>query len=157
MSLGNVLRIENNTARILGLPPTITFPVGIRLIPGMNTVPVGYMAECDALEVETVNVAGKVNGKRYPGREAVAGFLVKVKIVRPGEPNTTGPQITIFTDDQAGRPDGLPPPDELTDMKSEIALKMIELTDDKEALKRWLERDKRKVVKDAIQTKLAGL
>ncbi len=156
MSIGNVLRIENNTARQLGLPPTTTFPVGIRLLPGMNTVPVGYMAECDALEVETV-VNGKVTGKRYPGREAVADFQKRVKIIRPGEPNSTGPQITVFTDDQAGRPDGLPPPDDLLDMKSEIALKMIELTDDKEALKRWFDRDKRKNVKEAAQSKLASL
>lgn len=150
MSIGNVLRIENNTARKLGLPPTQSFPAGVHLIPGLNTVPVGYMAELDAVEV--VNANGK---KWHPGREAVEGLLKRVRIVTPNG-TTMGPQITVFTDDQAGRSDGPPSPEDLLDLKVAAAVKFVEVTTDVEALKRWQKNDKRPEVKNAINQKLGG-
>jgi len=154
MSIGNVLRIENNTERLLGLPPTQNFPVGVKLIPGLNTVPAGYMAELEAFEVDT-EVNGKKGPKRYPGREAVALLQQPVKIVTSNGTHR-GPQITVFTDDQAGRPEGPPAPEDLKDMKEAAAAKIIAVTTDREALKRWQANDNRPGVQAALAAKLGG-
>lgn len=150
----NILRIENNTERLLGLPPTQSFPAGVRLIPGLNTVPAGYMAELDAAEAET-HINGKPGPKRFPGRDALALLLKPVKIVKTNGTHR-GPQITVFTDEQAGRDDGPPAPEDLKDMKEAAAIKIVAVTNDREALKRWQGNDKRQGVQAAISAKLGG-
>ena len=67
---------------------------------------------------------------------------------------TFGPQITIYTDDQAGREDGIPSPHDLDGLKLTAAVKFVEATNDAEALKRWQKIDKRAEVKAACAAKL---
>jgi hypothetical protein len=69
---------------------------------------------------------------------------------------TFGPQITIFSDDQAGRADGPPMPPDLLDLKVAAAVKFVQVTNDAEALKRWQKADKRPEVLTAISAKLGG-
>jgi hypothetical protein len=149
-SIIGIVQIENNTAGVLGLNPTHNFPVGVKLVPGLNTVPKTYMAELDALEVAT-EIGGKPGPSRFPGRERIA--QLQDPQVRYYDPETArakrGAQITIYTAEQAGRAEGPPAPEDLRAMSLEAA------HNDKEDLKRWRKADGRKDVKAWIDAKLS--
>lgn len=147
-------KIENNTACLLGLPPTESFPSGLRLVPGLNSVPEDYMLE---LKTRAVNPEPRADGTprpvRYPGQEALDAFQVPVRIVTP-DGTHTGPQITIYTDDQAGREEGPPPPHDLSKYeKPEVAIALVRSTRDRKALKEYT-KDKRPAVAAAARERL---
>ena len=147
-------KIDNNTARLLGLPPTDSFPSGLRLVPGLNNVPEEYMAE---LNERTVLQEPKADGTprpvRYPGREVLADLQVPVRIVTP-DSVSTGPQITIYTDDQAGREEGPPAPHDLSRYdKVEVAVALVRSTKDRKALKEYV-KDRRPEVSAAARARL---
>jgi hypothetical protein len=148
-------KIENNTARLLGLPPTETFPAGVTLVPGLNSVPESFIEE---LREKVVTPEPKADGTprqvRYPGREALDGLLIPVRIVKPDSVHT-GPQITIFTDEQVGREEGPPIPHDLSKYeKVEVAVALVRATSDKTALKAYT-KDKRQAVREAAQARLS--
>lgn len=147
-------KIDNNTARLLGLPPTENFPAGLRLVPGLNNVPLDYLDELKAREIAPEpKPDGKPRAVRYPGREALDNLLVPVKIVKP-DGATFGPQITIYTDDQAGREEGPPAPHDLSKYeKEEVAIALVRSTKDRGALKSYA-KDKRPAVAAAARAKL---
>jgi hypothetical protein len=147
-------KIENNTARLLGLPPTDSFPAGIRLVPGLNNVPEDYLDELKARAVQPEpKPDGTPRAVRYPGRELLDDYLVPVRIVKPDSVHT-GPQITILTNDQAGREEGPPPPHDLSRYeKVEVAVALVKSTKDRTALKAYT-KDKRQEVAAAARAKL---
>ncbi len=75
--------IENHLSRLLILPPTESYPDGLRLVPGENLVPNRYLSELEAKEIilhkhtEVADADGNIQtrklyaGVRYPGREAL--------------------------------------------------------------------------------------
>jgi len=149
-------KIENNTARLLGLPPTDSFPAGLRLVPGLNNVPEDYMEE---LQARVLTPDPKSDGTprpvRYPGREVLADLQIPVRIVTP-DSITNGPQITIFTDDQVGREEGPPAPHDLSKYdKLEVALALVRSTRDRKALKEYT-KDRRPEVATAARERLEG-
>ena len=147
-------KIENNTARLLGLPPTESYPAGLRLLPGLNNVPLEYMEE---LEAVCVTPEKKPNGEarpvRYPGREALSGLQIPVGIQKV-DSRHNGPQITIYTDDQAGREEGVPMPLDLASYKDDVAVALVRSTRDKKALKAYA-KDKRPAVAAEANARLA--
>lgn len=132
------LKIENNTARVILLFPTDSFPEGIKLVPGLNTVPALYMEEFKGREVATESRAGKPGKSRFPGREVLEQLKEPVRIVTK-DGIRIGPQITVYEDQQVGREDGTPPPQSLKGLNDIAAEKIIEITSDRKALKRWAE------------------
>lgn len=146
-------KIENNTACLLGLPPTDSYPSGLRLVPGLNNVPEEYMEELQSRSVMPEPKAdGTPRPARYPGREALAAFQIPVRIVTP-DSVTTGPQITIFTDDQAGREEGPPAPTDLGKYDDKVAVALVRSTKDRKALKAYTQ-DKRAAVATAARERL---
>jgi hypothetical protein len=140
-----VKRIENNTSCILTLPCTDGFPLGIRLVPGLNSVPLKYLSELNDFEVEGGIIrrgAKEVQTEnQFPGRKALEMLQQPVRIVRAtGE--HFGPQITIYElGDKAveGRDDGPPAPPSLPQNK-DAAMAIVRATTDRAALKRWSEQ-----------------
>ncbi len=124
MSNQNCWRAENHLSCLIVLPPTDSFPQGVRLIPGLNSVPTKYFDELDAKEKPVYKVVKKpMNGvlvsnyelvdTRYPGREQLAK-LTDVSVHRvTAEGRSYGPQLTVHREELAGRPDGPPPPPQL--------------------------------------------
>jgi hypothetical protein len=121
------------------LPCTDTFPNGLRLIPGLNSVPLDYFEELNGLYKEPRSVMTKSGNKkqtkeRWPGRVQLAKLQESVRLVTArGE--DFGPQITIYEDIQ-DRPDGPPAPLNLP-VNVEAAKAVIRQTADRDALKRW--------------------
>lgn len=164
-----IRRIENHTSRLIVLPSTLSFPNGIRLIPGLNTVPVMYLEELEAYSTPAreVLVGGrKVQRKeRFPGREVLEDL--QKPVTRPNSERSfhiaahnglarySGPQITIYPDAMEDRPDG-PPPPEFLPTKKEQALPIIAVTTDRAALKRWSQQGRGEVAQ-AAAAKLASL
>ncbi len=135
----SIKHIENHTSHLIILPCTDTFPNGLRMIPGLNSVPMDYFEELNETFKEVRSVTTK-SGKekktkeRWPGREALAKLLQPVRLVTArGEEH--GPQITIYEDIQ-DRPDGPPPPLNLP-VNVEAAKAVIRQTADRAALLRW--------------------
>lgn len=134
-----IKHIENHTSHLIILPCTDTFPNGLRLIPGLNSVPIAFFEELNGLFKEVRTVMTKSGNKkqtkeRWPGRDSLAKLLQPVRLVTArGE--DFGPQITIYEDIQ-DRPDGPPAPLNLP-VNVEAAKAVIRQTADREALKRW--------------------
>jgi hypothetical protein len=167
-----IVHVENNTSRPIGLPPVSDFPSGVRLLPGLNSVPTQYM---DALQ-DVFKPGGKMRiggqkivaedgsvqvlgGKlvtttdRWPGRDALAELQVPVRIVK-ADGVKHGPQITIYPDLQ-DREDGPEAPHYLPQNK-DAALAIIRATSSKDALQRWSSQGKGEVPQ-AAATKLATI
>lgn len=167
-----ITHVENNTSHRINLPPAGSHPSGVRLLPGLNSVPTKYL---DALR-EVFKPGGKVRiggqkfsnedgstvimgGKivtaedRYPGREALDLLLQPVRIVK-ADGVTYGPQITIYPD-LLDREDGPEPPHYLP-QNEDAAIVIIQATTNKDALQRWSKQGKGKVPQ-AAATKLATL
>ncbi len=137
-----IRRIENNTSACLTLPPVEEFPVGIRLMPGLNTVPIKYLDALESLEIEGVQVRRKgvlvQTENEFPGQRALKLLQIPVRIVKAsGE--THGPQITIYDDPLADREDGPPAPPMLP-QNVDAAMAMVRATTNRAALKRWSEQ-----------------
>ncbi len=134
-----IKHIENHTSHLIILPCTDTFPNGVRLIPGLNSVPMDYFEELNALtkparEVVTKSGLKKMTKLRYPGRDTLDKLLTPVRLVTArGE--DFGPQITIYEDVQ-DRPDGPPAPMVLP-VNVEAAKAVIRTCSDRKALERW--------------------
>lgn len=134
-----IKHIENHTSHLIILPCTDTFANGLRLIPGLNSVPMDYFEELEGLykppmEVRTKNGSKKMTKERWPGKEALEKLLAPVRLVTArGEEH--GPQITIYSDIQ-DRPDGPPAPLNLP-VNVDAAKAVIRQTADRAALVRW--------------------
>jgi len=163
MSL-TVVRIENNTLGFIFLPPTINYPRGFRLLPGLNSIPERYMAELKSYAVpnnpkfEYDEVTGEERkvpgGIRRPGLEALEALQKPVVIRRIGT-ESFGPQITIHRDPLVDREDGPPPPVSLPGDAKAAAL-IIASTTDLGALKRWT-KDKRLEVSQAAEARMLAV
>lgn len=151
--MADVKRIENHTARVLILPGTESHPEGKPLIPGLNTIPNLYWDELQAYEVDKFDRSGKKKGTRFPARETLEQLQVPVSIVT-GKGVSFGPQITIYEDAMVDRPDGIIP--ESLDTYNEVAaLKMIEIVNDRTALRRYT-KSRLPSVAAAAKAKLGG-
>jgi hypothetical protein len=169
-----VKKIENHTARFIDLPPILgietgeedgdftDFPNGLRLQPGLNSVPVLYL---DALAAQKRVMCDKMGrprvGKkgeplyRYPGLEIMAQLIAPVTIVTT-QGTKISPQVTVYEDAQVGREDGPAAP--LTLPASAAAAKaIIAVTTERAALERWSKATKDSELKIIIATRLAGL
>lgn len=140
-----VKRIENNTSCILTLPPVEEFPMGVRLVPGLNSVPLKYLDALESFEVEGGMVrrgAKEIQTpNQFPGRRALELLQQPVRIVR-AQGEHFGPQITIYELGDAaveGRDDGPPAPPSLPQNK-DAAMAIVRATTDRKALKRWSEQ-----------------
>lgn len=157
-----VKKIENNTGRFIYLPPADDFPAGIKLLPGLNTVPNRYMDQLLAKELKVLPKKGYEPKKgeplktRFPGRELIAQLQERVKIVTTDGAHF-GPQITIYDAEQVGdRPDGPELPDFLDAYADKIALKLVENVDQLDKLEAWAQ-DRRPEIASAAKGKLALL
>lgn len=151
-----VWRIENHTARVIILPALDEFPMGVRLVPGLNTVPKKYLHQLQEYTIETAPRGGAKRGVvRYPGRDTLAQLQEPVTIVT-SRGTFEGPQITIYEDAMIGRPDGIIP-ESLDTYKKEAALKFIEITSDRAALKRWAKSSRDPEVKMTANAKLMAM
>lgn len=153
-----IRHIDNNTSHKIILPCTDTFPAGIHLICGLNSVPIDYLDELESLHKESAQIVTKSGRKttskeRWPGREVLKTLQEPVRIVKAsGE--TYGPQITIYADLQ-DRPDGPPAPMSLPQNK-EAAMAIIRETVDAKALERWSKAGKGEIPQ-AARAKLENL
>lgn len=167
-----ITHVENNTSHRINLPPAGKHPSGVRLLPGLNSVPTEYLdAVRDVFKPggkiriggqkfsqedgSTVIMGGKIVTAldRWPGREALELLQQPVRIVK-ADGVTFGPQITIYPDLQ-DREDGPPPPHFLP-QNEDAAISIIQATTNKEALVRWSKIGKGKIPQ-AAGTKLASL
>jgi hypothetical protein len=166
-------KIENNTARFIDLPPILgietgddgdftDFPNGVRLQPGLNSVPDVYM---DALRAQKRVMCDKMGRPRadkkgaplyrYPGLEILSQLQTPVTIITV-QGTKVGPQVTVFEDSQVGREDGPPAPMTLP-ASADAANAIIAVTTERAALERWLKSTKDSTLKINISTRLAGL
>lgn len=136
-----IKRIENHTERFILLPPTPSFPQGVKLVPGLNTVTVKYLEELDerVLESEPVKRGGRLipGRKRYPAQEMWAQLQAHVSLMNTNGQITYGPQVTIYDDIMADRQDGPPPPLALPSNNKELAKRILAATTERKALERW--------------------
>jgi hypothetical protein len=163
--MANVRKIENHRPSFIFLPNTESFPDGIRLIPGMNSVPEKYMTELFDFEIvrfKTDVVKRDKDGNRvggtqaFPGRETLEQLQQPVRILRY-EGNTTSPQITVYPEGAVlDVEDGPRLPHDLGEYEPAPALTLIRVISDKEALKRWT-KDPRKEIASAAQTRISSL
>ncbi len=174
----SVKRIENNTDQLVFLPPLTgvetgqdaegtpeytDFPKGIRLQPGLNTVPNIYLEALHAERRQMCDKLGKPrvdkDGKpiyRYPGREAIAGLISPVTYTTANG-RKFGPRITIYEPEQvADRADGPQAPATLPS-NANAAMAIISVTEDRKALARWGKQARDANIKVAIQSRLAAL
>lgn len=149
-------RVENHTDQLIFLPPMVgvererddgeidyvDFPKGIRLQPGLNTVPKFYLEALDAKESPMFDAQGAPrkgrDGKdlvRYPGREAIAMLIAPVTYTTASG-RRFGARVTVHADPLAGRADGPQAPATLPD-NQQAALAFIAACDDTAALQRW--------------------
>lgn len=146
--------MENNTARHIVLPPTETFIGGVRLAPGLNTVPQLYLDElCEATRtVKATTSKGKAR-TFSPGEELLKQLQEPVRIVT-ADSVTRGPQITIYEPEQvADRDDGPALPDDLEMYVEDVAIKLIQNIKNKAKLKLYT-NDRRPAVKAAALAQL---
>jgi hypothetical protein len=160
-------RIENHTPRIILLPPLEGtdenpdgFPYGIKLVPGLNSVPQQYLDALLAREVPSeIGPGGKKRPNRFPGRELIAQLETAVYIYSV-DGRSFGPQITVYSgaaaQTLADRADGPAAPLDLGAYEVEPALAMIKLVTDVAALKRYV-KDRRNRVRDAANARLNEL
>lgn len=147
-------RVENNTTAFLFLPPTQTFHQGIKLAPGLNTVPTKYFEE--AYAVERKEGAGKTASTKYPLREEIERLQVPVFMNHAVRGRVRQPFITIFDPDQVtvkDRPDGPPLEESLERYPVNAALALINHVSEVPYLEAWAS-DKRMEVAVAARNKL---
>jgi hypothetical protein len=165
-----VKRIENNTEHLINLPPVESapdFPNGIKLWPGITTVPLKYWAALEAYEPGTPLRCSpnpedrekyKPSNKR-PGLDTIKYLLTPTKIVK-ADGTFFGPQITVYDPDQCDRPDGAPLPDTLAAYNDQTALRLIANVNNRDVLEKWARAEtdpRRGEVRQAATTKLATL
>ncbi len=158
-----VTKIDNNTAHIIQLPPTKSFPKGIHLAPSFkmgdavstNSVPNKYLDELYAREIVTVDEDGKVAGKRFPGREQIEELQKPVRIYRHDAGMRISPQITVFSEGQAPGKNAVEMPHTLAGYSEATAAELVKRTHDKPLLKLW-EKEARGDLKKLIQARLRG-
>lgn len=135
-----VRRIENKTVTWIILPPTPSFPSGLKLVPGLNTVPTKYLDELDERVLETEPT--KRGGRLIPGKKVKPAQKMWERLTAPVhflDDNGTrhyGPRVIFYDDLMEDRQDGPPPPVNLP-ANREIAKKIIDVTTEKAALERW--------------------
>lgn len=154
-----VRRIENNTERLITLtavPSAPEFPLGVKLWPGLTTVPNKYLValeESEPFEVMAAKLSPHADERakyrpstRRPGRDVLEHLLTPCKIVK-ADGVFFGPQITIYEPEQCDRPDGPPMPDTLLAYNETTALMLIERINDAKLLLQWAkaETDPRRV------------
>lgn len=163
--MSEVAKVENNTAHLITLAPTPSFPNGVTLRPGLNPLPEFYLEEAAEVVGQRVPKGAKKDPKtkRWATEEYKPVLAAFEELQKPVRFFTiergwqTGPQITVYTAEQApDRPDGPVPPESLEHLKDLAALKCIELMNDVEVLKRWA-RDSRKNVANMAQSRIAAL
>jgi hypothetical protein len=164
MSEGNVVKIENNTVHLIVLGTTPSFPQGVTLRPGLNTVPQFYMDEAEEIVIQRVPKGAKRDPKTkqwitedfYPVKEAITELQRPVRFAT-ADGWREGPQITIYAADQApDRPDGPVPPQSLEHLREPAALKCIEIMNDAAVLKRWA-KDSRPAVANFASSRINAL
>ena len=164
MSEGNVRRLENNTVHLISLAPTPSFPTGVTLRPGLNTVPEVYFEEAEEVVIQRVPRGAKrdLKTKKWatedfrPVRASLEELQKPVNFATP-DGWRHGPQITIYSAEQApDRPDGATPPASLEHLREPAALKCIELMNDPAVLKGWA-KDSRAKVANYAQSRIAAL
>ncbi|MEY4507942.1 MAG: hypothetical protein RLZZ450_64 [Pseudomonadota bacterium] len=170
----SVRGIENHTSRLIILPPTYTFPKGVRLVPGLNRVPELYFEEAEQYELPEREIESFGRKVKVPARKPITEALADLqKPLYRAENKATGasasarrfrgvngpysgPQITIYRDPLAieGREDGPPPPDFLPEDKKQ-ARAIIEVTTDRAALKKWAGQGRGEIAQAAAAKLLA--
>lgn len=162
--MSEVRRVENNTVHIIVLGKTPSFPQGVVLRPGLNTVPQFYFDEAEEVVIQRVPQGAKRDPKTkkwatvdfYPVKEAIAELQKPIRYATH-EGWRNGPQITIYSVDQAPEgPDGPTPPETLEHLRPPAALKCIELMHDVSVLKKWA-KDSRAQVANFAQSRIAAL
>lgn len=153
-----IKRIENHTSAPIILPMTDSFPHGIRLLPGLNSVPTKYLDELT--EYAVVSSARVENNRkipavdRRPGQEVLADLQVPCTFPTANG-DRYGQRVTIYEDALEDREDGPPPPLALPSDKN-VAKKLVELTTDRKALERW-SKASRGEVQSLVNAKLAAM
>lgn len=167
-------RVENATDQLIFLPPIngveraegdyVDFPRGMKLVPGLNTVPQLYLDALHERKLMLHDANGKPregrDGKplyRYPGREALAQLTAPVTYTTASG-RRFGPRVIVHADALEGRADG-PQAPEVLPGNEQTALAFIAATDDAKALQRWLTANgkQRPGLAIAIQARLAAL
>jgi len=170
-NLKGVVVIENNGYSDVFLPSTKSHAKGKRLIPGLNNVPRLYLHELMTHRVKNRDNDGEPGGYRYPGQEALKRLQTPVRISQMEHADYLGPRITIYEPDQLRArgievgdygvdAEGPPPPASLAagGYNFETAARIIRITKDPEALKRWAaERGVKQDIKDECLKRLGQI
>jgi hypothetical protein len=174
-----VKKIENNTERLINLPALEScpqFPTGIRLWPGITTVPNQYWRALEEYSPDTQILCGDDSERRLAFLDAVAQgkrtrsskrtgmdtikyLLTPTKIVK-ADGIFHGPQITVYEPEQCDQDDGPRLPPTLEAYKEDIALKLIAHVRNKEALLAWAKGEtdpRRSSIKQAALARAASL
>lgn len=134
-------RLDNNCLHHVHLPPTEDYPEGHKLVPGANNVPTGYVNSLKNF---------KVPFKQDDGKRGVRTLFEDLSW--PSRASNGRAQVVVVGSTTADAPEGPPAPFNLDEYKEELALKLVEVTSDKEALKRW-SKDSRAAVANAAKAK----
>ncbi len=160
-----ILRVENNTARFIVGPPTPSFPMGLKLQPGLNTWPAKYDQEIQELcsapsfrdVVENGQLVKKLNEPRYMGRRWLEEMQKPVMVYTTERASArVTPQLTFYYEAMEDREDGPEPPAMLpANEKAALAIVNATTIRQKAHLERWLTASNVKgAVKAAIEAKL---
>jgi hypothetical protein len=134
-------RLDNNCLHHVHLPPTDAYPEGHKLVPGANNVPTEYVTALKSFKVPYRGSDGK-RGTRNLFDDL--GY--------PSKASGGKAQVVVLGSVAEDAPEGPPAPFDLAEYKEELALKLVEVTTDKEALKRW-SKDQRTAVATAAKLK----
>jgi hypothetical protein len=139
--------IEYHLPRLHFLPPTDSFPDGLRLVPGENNVPTKYLDELEAQEIvlhrytEVADSNGIVSvqktfvGTRKPGVEALEALQQPVTMYHGQGHRYVGPQITIHRRPEPPEVAPKHPPKLPENLGA--ALEVVAHCDDSRYLERW--------------------
>jgi hypothetical protein len=178
--------ITNNLKRLIVLPPTDSFPNGLRLVPGDNDVPHKYLRELESKELVlhrytevadadgNVTVQKKFAGTRFPGREALAALEGPVQPVVGLDLKNPESGVQVIHGYRHGQAGELYTGPQITIHRREeppevepllppklpenlgAALAVVAQTDDPKYLDKWLV-DAKGQLKTAITERLKGL
>ncbi len=166
MSNREIKRVENNAPRIIIAPPTPSFPNGVKLLPGLNTLPNKYYQELMELTPppsykHVVGQDGQPKMEayppRYPGRKWLEE-MQKLVIIHTPDGRRHSPQLTFYYEELPDREDGPEYPATLpSNEKAALALvnSVNPTPNGRKVLERWLGTSKGAVA-SAIRTKLHG-